>query len=112
MKSNVSPFTSNTNLSIPAAFAVTQRLAEECGEGPAQEAFAACPAAFNNAGLAFEATYTKLYPEVFASLGVTIPKPNPSPYHIPNPNPSPRPSPSPNPNPNPSQARQARARRA
>ncbi len=42
------------------------QLAEACGERPAIQSFAGCPAAFNSAGLAFEATYTRLYPDVFA----------------------------------------------
>ncbi len=48
-----------------------EELADECGRAEVNEAFSACPAAFNNAGLAFEATYTRMYPRLFAIYEAT-----------------------------------------
>lgn len=40
------------------------RLRAECEDAPAGLAFGPCPAVFNNAALAFEATYTRRFPDI------------------------------------------------
>lgn len=55
--------------------ALFAELGEECAELPDAQSFNKCPAALNNAGLAFDLTYTKHYPllyEVFRNKGDTL----------------------------------------